>query len=151
MRRTNLQTAVAGHKASNMQQWLSFVWRKEQGSACSFEGNETKSLKIDPKSLRNKRVSVELSLKTPRFFSFVQLQRNIRSIKQFVSLREEERRSLLRSLTDDEYRDVMNVCASMPNVSMEVTSKGTYSRAMLCCNFTNTKCSLVSVWCSIYL
>ncbi len=39
-------------------------------------------------------------------------------------MKEEERRSLLRSLADDEYRDVMNVCARMPNVTMEVTSKG---------------------------
>ena len=52
------------------------------------------------------------------------LQRNIRSIKQFVSMKEEERRSLLRSFTDDEYRDVMNVCARLPNITMEVSSKG---------------------------
>ena len=39
-------------------------------------------------------------------------------------MKEDERRSLLRNFTDDEYRDVMNVCARLPNVTMEVSSKG---------------------------
>ena len=62
--------------------------------------------------------------KTLRSGIFWFLQRNIRSIKQFVSMKEDERRALLRNFTDDEYRDVMNVCASLPNVTMEVSSKG---------------------------
>ena len=40
-------------------------------------------------------------------------------------MEEEDRRLLLRTLTDDEYRDVMNVCAVMPNVEMIIKSEGT--------------------------
>ena len=39
-------------------------------------------------------------------------------------MKEEDRRALLRSLTDDEYRDVLNVISMMPNINMEVTSEG---------------------------
>ncbi|CAH8643229.1 unnamed protein product [Dicrocoelium dendriticum] len=41
-------------------------------------------------------------------------QRNIKSIRQLVRLPDDKRRSLLRSLSDEQYRDVLNVCASMP-------------------------------------
>lgn len=41
-------------------------------------------------------------------------------------MKEDERRALLRSLADDEYRDVMSVCATLPNVTMEVNSKGIF-------------------------
>ncbi|XP_074663025.1 translocation protein SEC63 homolog isoform X2 [Tubulanus polymorphus] len=50
-------------------------------------------------------------------------KRNIRSIKQFVSLNEDERRALLRNLPEDDYRDVLNVCCSMPYLSMGVTTE----------------------------
>ncbi|KAF5400536.1 Translocation protein SEC63 [Paragonimus heterotremus] len=46
-------------------------------------------------------------------------QRNIKSIRQLVKIPDEKRRTLLRSLSDEQYRDVLNVCASMP--SLEVT------------------------------
>lgn len=41
-------------------------------------------------------------------------------------MKEEDRRSLLRHLTMDEYRDIINVCASLPYVTMEVHSTGIY-------------------------
>lgn len=41
-------------------------------------------------------------------------QRNIKSIRQLVRLPDDKRRSLLRSLSDEQYRDVLNVCASIP-------------------------------------
>ena len=52
------------------------------------------------------------------------IQRNVRSIKQLVTMKEDDRRSLMRNLTDDQYRDVMNVCATMPHVDLDVESKG---------------------------
>ncbi|XP_067674081.1 translocation protein SEC63 homolog [Haliotis asinina] len=54
---------------------------------------------------------------------FVGKKRNIRTIRDLVSMKEEDRRSMLRGLNDSEYNDVMNVCAGMPDVIMEVTSE----------------------------
>jgi translocation protein SEC63 len=55
---------------------------------------------------------------------FLFFQRYIRSIEEFVKMREEDRRNMLRNMSDDDYRDVMNVCASMPYIQMNVTSGG---------------------------
>ncbi|VDP79248.1 unnamed protein product [Echinostoma caproni] len=44
--------------------------------------------------------------------------RNIKSIRQLVRLPDEKRRALLRSLSDEQYRDLLNVCASMPMLSI---------------------------------
>ncbi|KAK2154638.1 hypothetical protein LSH36_262g02034 [Paralvinella palmiformis] len=54
---------------------------------------------------------------------FVTKRRNIRSIERFILLPEEERRSLLRTLTDAEYYDVMIVCRSMPRISLEANTE----------------------------
>ena len=53
-------------------------------------------------------------------------QRNIRNIRQLVSMREDERRALLRSLANDEYANVMSMCASLPHVEMNVKTEGAY-------------------------
>uniref|UniRef100_T1JAW5 Tryptophan--tRNA ligase, cytoplasmic n=1 Tax=Strigamia maritima TaxID=126957 RepID=T1JAW5_STRMM len=52
---------------------------------------------------------------------FVTKKRNVRSIRQLISLKADERRSLLRSLSDEQYHDVMQVCAQMPYIQMEVS------------------------------
>ena len=39
-------------------------------------------------------------------------------------MKDGDRRDLLRSLNEVEYQNVMNVCASYPNVKMEVRSEG---------------------------
>ncbi|KAI0226507.1 J domain-containing protein [Lamellibrachia satsuma] len=54
---------------------------------------------------------------------FVTRKRNIRNIRQLVSMREDERRALLRTLADDEYANVMNVCANLPYVEMTVKTE----------------------------
>ncbi|KAL4233084.1 secretory subunit [Mactra antiquata] len=54
---------------------------------------------------------------------FVTKRRNIQRIRDLVAMEEEERRLLLRSLSDDEYQDVMNVCATLPNVEMIIRSE----------------------------
>ncbi|CAE1323240.1 SEC63 [Acanthosepion pharaonis] len=54
---------------------------------------------------------------------FVCRKRNIRCIRDFILMKDDERRSILRSLTDEEYLDVMEVCASMPYVTLEIKSE----------------------------
>lgn len=54
---------------------------------------------------------------------FVTKRRNVKSIEQFMRLKEDERRSLLRSLGDHEYRDVMIVCRHLPHVTLNVCSE----------------------------
>ena len=39
-------------------------------------------------------------------------------------MKEDDRRQLLRSFSDSEYQDVINMCALLPNVIMTVTSEG---------------------------
>lgn len=50
-------------------------------------------------------------------------KRNIKSIKQFVALDNEERRMLLRTLSDEQYQDVLNVCISFPYLEIGVKTK----------------------------
>ncbi|CAD5126075.1 DgyrCDS14241 [Dimorphilus gyrociliatus] len=50
---------------------------------------------------------------------FVTKRRCIKTIKQFVEMKSKERRALLRTLSDAEYRDVMNVCARMPDIDLK--------------------------------
>jgi len=52
------------------------------------------------------------------------VQRNIRSLKQLVSMNDDDRRLLLRQLTDSEYRDVLSVCAMMPSVDITAHCEG---------------------------
>lgn len=54
---------------------------------------------------------------------FVTKKRNICDIKQFVQMNDAERRSILRHLTDEQYEDVMRVCASYPLIQMNVNPK----------------------------
>ena len=39
-------------------------------------------------------------------------------------MREDERRALLRSLANDEYENVMSMCANLPHVEMNVKTEG---------------------------
>lgn len=55
--------------------------------------------------------------------SFI-LQRTIRSIQQFLALDDKERRLLLRTLTDEQYHDIINVVSIYPYVTMNVSWKG---------------------------
>ena len=51
-------------------------------------------------------------------------QRNIRHLRDFVSMKDEDRRQMLRSLGEGEYRDIMLVCGFMPCVEMTIRSEG---------------------------
>lgn len=52
-------------------------------------------------------------------------QRNIFTIKQFVTMKDADRRSVLRYLSDEQYEDIMRVCSSYPNIEMNVDFKST--------------------------
>ena len=67
------------------------------------------------------------------------LQRSVRSVRHLASMEEEERRSLLRSLSDDEYRDIMCVLASMPNINMKTKIEGKYKIIPILLCFYNIK------------
>jgi len=54
---------------------------------------------------------------------FYSRRRNIKSLKQLAQMKEEDRRSLLRSITDDQYKDVMKVLSLMPSLSMTVRTE----------------------------
>lgn len=57
---------------------------------------------------------------------FLSKKRQIRTIQQFCQMKEEERRSLLKVLTDDQYEDVMRVCSSMPLINFKVQCEGMF-------------------------
>ncbi|XP_055357996.1 translocation protein SEC63 homolog [Paramacrobiotus metropolitanus] len=50
-------------------------------------------------------------------------KRNIKSMVQFLRFPAEERRKLLRNLTDKQYNDVISVCNAMPHVDAAVSLK----------------------------
>merc|ERR1711936_830532 len=54
---------------------------------------------------------------------FYSKRRNIKSLKQLAMGAEEDRRSLLRSVTDEQYKDLMKVLAGFPQLSMTITTE----------------------------
>lgn len=50
---------------------------------------------------------------------FMTKKRNISDIKQFVQMNDEERRSILRYLTDEQYEDVLRVCGTYPLIDLD--------------------------------
>merc|ERR1711962_655784 len=50
-------------------------------------------------------------------------RRNIKSLKQFTVVIRSDRRSLLRSISDEQYKDVIKVLGMMPSLSMNVTTE----------------------------
>lgn len=54
---------------------------------------------------------------------FVTKKRNICDIKQFVQMKDVDRRSIVRHLTDEQYEDIMRVCSSYPLIHMNVKTE----------------------------
>merc|ERR1712048_325991 len=54
---------------------------------------------------------------------FYSKRRNIKSLKQLAMMAEEDRRSLLRSVTDEQYKDLMKVLGCIPQLSMTITTE----------------------------
>jgi len=50
-------------------------------------------------------------------------KRSIKSIRQFIEMDDDERRLLLRTLSDEQYQDVISVCHSFPRLTVEVKVK----------------------------
>lgn len=50
-------------------------------------------------------------------------KRKIKTIRQFVGMENNDRRLLLRTLSDEQYQDVLNVCSSFPYLEIEATTK----------------------------
>lgn len=54
---------------------------------------------------------------------FTTRKRNIRHIREFAAMKDEDRRQMLRSLTDGEYRNIVTVAGSLPYVEMTIRSE----------------------------
>lgn len=54
---------------------------------------------------------------------FMSKKRHVKSIQQFAQLKNEDRRSILRFLTDEQYMDVMKVVGKMPLIDFQVRSE----------------------------
>ncbi|XP_066991282.1 translocation protein SEC63 homolog [Anabrus simplex] len=54
---------------------------------------------------------------------FTTKKRHIKTIQQFAQLRSDERRSILRHLSDEQYNDVMKVVGEMPYIDFRVRSE----------------------------
>merc|ERR1711997_829667 len=50
-------------------------------------------------------------------------RRQIKTLQQLAKMKDEDRRSLLRSLSDDQYRDIIRVLALIPIIDVEVTTE----------------------------
>lgn len=50
---------------------------------------------------------------------FTNRKRNVRSVKQLASMKNDDRRSMLRSLSDEQYEDVIKVLGKLPLIDIE--------------------------------
>jgi len=50
-------------------------------------------------------------------------KRNIKTLQQLAKMKDEDRRSVLRSLNDEQYRDVIRVLALIPIIDVDVTTE----------------------------
>jgi translocation protein SEC63 len=55
---------------------------------------------------------------------FMSKKRQISSIQSFCEMKDEDRRVVLKSLTDDQYADIMKVCSTMPLIDFKVHVEG---------------------------
>lgn len=72
----------------------------------------------------NKCILLQLPhIKEDMLRHFAAKSRHVRTIHSLAALKESERRLMLRSLTDDEYENVMSVCGQMPHVEIETKAE----------------------------
>merc|ERR1711976_137465 len=50
-------------------------------------------------------------------------RRNIKTLQQLAKMKDEDRRSLLRQLSDEQYKDVIRVLAMMPVLDVTITTE----------------------------
>lgn len=58
---------------------------------------------------------------------FISKKRQIKSLQQYAQLKGEDRRALLRSLSDEEYENVMKVLGKMPYIDFQITVEGKFN------------------------
>jgi translocation protein SEC63 len=78
------------------------------------------------------RESVMLQLphiQTDMLRHFRTRRRNIITIEEFVAMKNADRRSLVRAISDEDYLDVMAVCSSFPHVTISTETQGIPIRA----------------------
>lgn len=56
----------------------------------------------------------------------------MKTLQQFAQLKGDERRSILRSLSDEEYENIMKVLGRMPYIDFLVRSEGKVFFLLLC-------------------
>eukprot|EP00096_Caligus_rogercresseyi_P004655 TRINITY_DN1903_c0_g1_i1.p1 TRINITY_DN1903_c0_g1~~TRINITY_DN1903_c0_g1_i1.p1 ORF type:complete len:794 (-),score=298.87 TRINITY_DN1903_c0_g1_i1:332-2713(-) len=54
---------------------------------------------------------------------FYSRKRNIKTLHQLAQMKDEDRRNLLRSLSDEQYKDVLRVLSQLPLISIDVTTE----------------------------
>ncbi|RWS25690.1 translocation protein SEC63-like protein [Leptotrombidium deliense] len=54
---------------------------------------------------------------------FTTKRRNVRNVNQLAYMKNDERRSMLRNLSDDQYEDIINVLGNLPLLDVEVKSE----------------------------
>lgn len=51
-------------------------------------------------------------------------RRNITTVDEFVAMKNQDRRSLVRVLSDEDYLDVMAVCSNFPHIDLNTETQG---------------------------
>ena len=54
---------------------------------------------------------------------FYSRKRNIKTLQQLAKMKDEDRRSLLRGLSDDQYKDVLRVLAMIPMLEVNIVTE----------------------------
>lgn len=57
---------------------------------------------------------------------FMSKKRQIKTLQQYAQLKGEERRNLLRNLSDEEYENVMKVLGNMPYIDFQTQVEGKF-------------------------
>jgi len=70
-------------------------------------------------------------------------QRAIRNLKQFCQLADEDRRSLVKHLEDQEYKNIINTLRSIPAVTMQCDMKGKAFGLILAVHFNKFYLNIV--------
>lgn len=55
---------------------------------------------------------------------FMSKKRYLKTVQQFCQLKADDRRDIFRTLTDDQYKDILRVCNTMPLIDFQVRTEG---------------------------
>ncbi|VDN49874.1 unnamed protein product [Dibothriocephalus latus] len=60
-------------------------------------------------------------------------QRSVKTVRQLAEMPDDRRRVLLRNLSDEQYRDILNVLAGMPDLQLSAHCEVSATHHLLCC------------------